>query len=79
MKPFNLKLAVVVLVFFALYGSYNVPVVKAQKIIQVVSILLSIGCMVLILRNPSEQKKRWWNISLTVLLLATLVGFMIGK
>ncbi len=79
MKPFNLKLAVVVLVFLALYGSYNVPVVKAHKIIQVGSILLSIGCMVLILRNPAEQKKKWWNISLTVLLLATLVGFMIGK
>ena len=79
MKPFNLKLAVVVLVFLALYGSYNVPVVKAQKIIQVGSILLSIGCMVLTLRNPAEQKKKWWNISLTVLLLATLVGFMIGK
>lgn len=79
MKPYNLKLAVVLLVFVALYGSYNVPVVKAQKIVQVASILLSIGCMVLILRNPSEQKKKWWNITLTVLLLATLVGFMIGK
>ncbi|MBX2954180.1 MAG: hypothetical protein KF870_16895 [Leadbetterella sp.] len=79
MKPANLKLAVVLLVFFALYGSYNVPMVKAQKAIQVVSTLLSIGCLVLLIRNPAEQHKRWWNISLTVLLLVTLVGFMIGK
>lgn len=79
MKPSNLKIAVAVLVFIALYGSYNIPVVKAQKIVQVITILLSIGCMVLIIRNPAEQKKKWWNISLAVLLLATLVGFMIGK
>ena len=79
MKPSNLKIAVAILVFFALYGSYNIPLVKAQKAIQVVCTLLSIGCMVLIIRNPGEQKKKWWNISLTVLLLATLVGFMIGK
>ncbi len=79
MKPSHLKIAVAVLVFIALYGSYNIPVVKAQKIVQVTSTLLSIGCMALIIRNPSEQKKKWWNISLTVLLLATLVGFVIGK
>ncbi len=79
MKPSNLKIAVAILVFVALYGSYNIPVVKAQKLVQVVSTLLSIACMVLIIRNPSEQKKKWWNISLTVLLLATLVGFVIGK
>lgn len=79
MKPFNLKIAVALLVFIALYGSYNVPVVKIQKLIQVVSTLLSIGCMVFILRHPEEQTKKWWNISLTVLLLATLVGFIIGK
>lgn len=79
MKPYNLKVAVVILVFVALYASYNVPVVKAQKVVQVASTLLSIGGMVLILRNPSEQKKKWWNITLTVLLVATLVGFMIGK
>jgi len=79
MKPFNLKIAVVILIFIALYGSYNVPGVKVQKLIQVVSILLSIGCMAFILRHPEEQKKKWWNISLTVLLLATLVGFIIGK
>lgn len=79
MKPSNLKIAVAILIFFALYGSYNIPVAKAQKAIQVVCTLLSIGCMVLIIRNPEEQQKKWWNISLTVLLLATLVGFMIGK
>ncbi|MCD8540025.1 MAG: hypothetical protein LRY55_09835 [Leadbetterella sp.] len=79
MKPANLKIAVAILVFMALYGSYNIPVVKAQKVIQVVSTLLSIGCMVLLIRNPAEQKKKWWNITLTVLLVATLVGFMIGK
>lgn len=79
MKPSNLKIAVAILVFIALYGSYNVPVIKAQKIVQVISTLMSIGCMVLIIRHPSEQKKRWWNITLTVLLLATLVGFIIGK
>lgn len=79
MKPSQLKIAVAVLVFIALYGSYNIPVVKAQKVIQVLSTLMSIGCMVLLLRNPAEQKKKWWNITLTVLLVATLVGFVIGK
>lgn len=79
MKPSNLKIAVAILIFFALYGSYNIPMVKAQKAIQVITTLLSIGCMVLLIRNPEERNKKWWNISLTVLLLATLVGFMIGK
>ena len=79
MKPSNLKIAVAVLVFFALYGSYNIPVIKAQKAVQVVSVLLSLGCMALLLRHPDEQRKKWWNITLTVLLLATLIGFFIGK
>ncbi|WP_367913205.1 hypothetical protein [Leadbetterella sp. DM7] len=79
MKLSNLKIAVALLVFMALYGSYNIPGVKAQKVIQVICTLLSIACMVLIIRNPAEQKKKWWNVSLAVLLLVTLVGFIIGK
>ncbi len=79
MKPSNLKIAVAILVFMALYGSYNIPGVKIQKAIQVACTLLSLGAMVLILRHPEEQKKKWWNITLTVLLVATLVGFFIGQ
>jgi drug/metabolite transporter (DMT)-like permease len=79
MKLSNIKLLIGLLVFFALYLSYNIPVVKIQKLTQIGSTALALVGMFLVFRHPQEQDKKWLNLTLMVLLAATLVGYAIVK
>jgi cell division protein FtsW (lipid II flippase) len=74
-KPSNLKIAVAILVFVALFASYNIPGAAGQKVVQIISLVSSLFFMFLIMRNPLERGKKWLNIILSVLLLATLVAY----
>jgi cell division protein FtsW (lipid II flippase) len=74
-KPSNLKLAVAILVFVALYLSYNIPGAFGQKIVQIASLVSSLFLMFVIMRNPEERGKKWLNIILSVLILATLLTY----
>ncbi len=76
-KPSNLKIAVALLVFVALFASYNVPGAVGQKVVQIISLVTSLFFMFMIMRNPIEKDKKWLNIILSVLLLATLVAYTI--
>jgi hypothetical protein len=77
MKSSNIKFAIGFLVFFALYLSYNIPVIKIQKIVQITSTGLALLGMIYIFRK--EETKRWQNLTLIVLLAATFVGYCIVK
>lgn len=79
MKLSNIKLALGVLIFFSLYLSYNIPVVKLQKISQIGTTALALAAMVYIFRHPDEKDKKWLNLTLIVLITATLVGYAIVK
>lgn len=74
-KPSNLKAAIAILVFVALFASYNVPGAVGQKVVQILSLVTSLFLLFVIMRNPEEKSKKWLNIVLFVLLLATLVAY----
>lgn len=75
LKPSYLKLGIALLVFVALFASYQVPIVSAQKFIQVISLGISIFLMLIIMRNPMESSKRWLNLFLIALLSASLLAY----
>ncbi len=79
MKLSNIKLVLGLLMFFALYLSYNIPTVKIQKILQIGSTSLALIAMLYVFRHPGEQDKKWTNLCLVVLIAATLVGYIIVK
>lgn len=78
-KPSNLKAIIAILVFIALFGSYQIPIASVQKVVQVICLAVCLICMFLIMRDPEEQGKKWLNIILSILLLATLVAYIIAK
>lgn len=78
-KTSIIKIAIALLVFMALYGSFQIPVPFIQKIIQVTCLGLALVGMFLVMRTPEESGKRILNIVLSVAILACLLAFLFVK